>query len=112
MTFNYNFYKTPEHRWYIDIPNWEGSKDDLEMVSGADTLLDILAQSDNKINLSFGDKNISDAIALTKIKDTPEIGGALYNLDMYCGIDYNLEIWLCGVTEWIFGYMPNTIYVI
>lgn len=112
MTFNYNFYKTPEQRWYIDIPTWTESKDELEMVSGADTFLDILAQGENKINLSFSDKNIADSIILTKIQDTTEIGGAIYNLQLYCGIEYNLQIWLCGVTEWIFGYMPNTIYVI
>lgn len=112
MTFNYNFYKTPENRWYIDIPAWTGSNDELEMVSGADTLLDILSQGEGKINLSFSDKSINESIVLKKIKDTPEIGGALYNLEVYCGIDYNLEIWLCSVTEWIFGYLPNTIYVI
>lgn len=112
MTFNYNFYKTPEHRWYIDIPNWEGSKDDLEMVSGADTLLEIFAQGENTINLSFSDKIIQDSIILYKIEDTPDIGGSLYMVNEYEGINYDLQIWLCGVTEWVFGYMPKIIYVI
>lgn len=28
------------------------------------------------------------------------------------GIDYNMNIWLCDVTRWVFGTLPNTIYVI
>lgn len=106
MTFNYNFYKTDEGRWFIDIPEWIGNLEDLEMVCGADTLLDQLSNGESKCNLSFSDKQITDAlVVLLKIEDTPEIGGAVYEFGI-------LMVWLCGVTEWVFGYMPNTIWVI
>ena len=38
----FKFYKDPEHRWYVDLPEWEGEKDNLEMVLGADSFLEIL----------------------------------------------------------------------
>jgi hypothetical protein len=28
-----NFVKEEDNRWYIDLPNWEGDKADLEMVT-------------------------------------------------------------------------------
>jgi len=31
------FYKEADERWYVELPEWEGSKADLEMVAGADT---------------------------------------------------------------------------
>jgi hypothetical protein len=112
MTFNYDFYKTETHRWYVDIPSYPGNIDELEMVCGADTMLDILAQGEKRINLSFSDKYIENAIKLVKIKDTPDIGGAEYFFKSYMDIDYDINLWLCGVTEWVFGYLPDTIYVI
>ncbi len=32
----FKFYKTEVGRWYVDLPEWEGSVDELEMVAGAD----------------------------------------------------------------------------
>jgi len=112
MIFNYNFYKTPEHRWYADIPEWTGTIDDLEMVSGADTMLDILSQGENKINISFSDNPLHNSIKLSKINDTPEIGGAEYLFTEYLGIEYNIKIWLCDVTKWVFDYLPEKIWII
>jgi hypothetical protein len=38
------FYKEPDSTWFADIPEWEGEKWELEMVMGADMMLEILAQ--------------------------------------------------------------------
>lgn len=129
----FKFYKNFENKWYIDIPNWTGSIDDLEMVSGADVMLNIMTQGDNEIYLTISDKpfeliplvkNLDNShvdiskykhpknTILTKIKNTPDIGGAEYNFDQWCGIDYNITIWLCGVTEHVFSYLPDRIYII
>lgn len=133
MTAHYRFYKEKDNRWYVDMPDWEGSKEDLEMVSGADMMLEIIAQGDDDVYLSLSDEEIvftplvrkldgveidMDKYAypksskIIKIKDTPEIGGAEYTFTEWCGIEYNLKIWLCSVTEYVFGYLPDTIYVL
>ena len=39
MEQNLKFNKEAD-RWYIDLPDWTGTKGELEMVAGADTLLD------------------------------------------------------------------------
>ena len=36
------FYKSQDEYWYVDMPEWEGSIDALEMVRGADDMLDDL----------------------------------------------------------------------
>ena len=118
MTKNYRFYKEEDGRWYVDIPEWEGSKDDLEMVCGADIMLNIMAQGSDSILLLLSDEpykftpmvrrldgsevdydiySLPDVTEINKIKETPEIGGANYTFTKWCGIEYNLEIWLCGV---------------
>ena len=43
---NYKFYKEETGRWYVDLPEWEGEKAELEMVLGADTFLEILSQGE------------------------------------------------------------------
>ena len=41
-TFRFN--KEEDNRWFVDLPEWEGEKDELEMVLGADMLLDIISK--------------------------------------------------------------------
>ena len=43
MTRKFKFYKEEDNRWFVDLPEWEGDKEDLEMVMGADILLEILS---------------------------------------------------------------------
>ena len=45
-----DFYKTEDDRWFIDLPEYieqGGDHEDLEMVRGADQLLDILSNGSN-----------------------------------------------------------------
>jgi len=45
-----------ESGWYIDLPEYleqGGSKGDLQMVSGADTMLDIIAGKENQVTLEI-----------------------------------------------------------
>jgi hypothetical protein len=44
--------------WYVDLPEWEGSKADLQMVMGADTFLDILCQGEWIVWLTLSDEPI------------------------------------------------------
>ena len=47
----FKFYKETTNRWYVDLPEWEGVKEELEMVSGADTFLEILSQGEETVHV-------------------------------------------------------------
>lgn len=104
------FIKDPDNRWYVDLPEWTGERWELEMVEGADTLCDILAQGDSEVNVQVGLEPIEGAYKLTKIRNTEELGGgATYNVTG--GLISDMPIWLCHVTAFVFGFMPETIYM-
>lgn len=107
MFKNYKFYKETDGRWYIDLPEWEGTKDELEMVAGADTMLDYMTQGDNEIYLSFSDEKF-DGYEYELILKEEIYDGGTYDL-----INKNIEfeVWLCEVTKFVFGYLPKNIYI-
>lgn len=108
----FRFYKTPENRWYIDLPEWTGSLSALEMVEGADTMLDKASDFTNECFLELSDENFdgADKIILTEnLKDS--IGGGYYLMETYKGETIHHTMWLCEVTEFVFGYLPEAIYI-
>lgn len=116
MKKNFRFYRVEETgRWYVDLPEWEGEVADLEMVMGADTFLDILSQGENEcwVMLSILPEEGADVLKLIEPGklEGPEFGeGSWYKLESYRGIDYGLDMWLCDVTKFAFGYFPEEIY--
>ena len=56
---NYTFNKE-NGSWYIDLPNWEGTKAELQMVAGADTLLDKLSNQGTSVNVTMSIEKKSD----------------------------------------------------
>lgn len=83
------------------------------MVLGADTLLDILSEGKNNIKLTISNHSdildVYDKIYELEIEnevDSWDLGGATYYLD-----EFNLKIWLCYVTLFVFGYYPKNIYI-
>ena len=40
-------------RWYIDLPEWQGPRANLEMVMGADVMLDVLSTGNERVNVTF-----------------------------------------------------------
>lgn len=109
---NVLFYKDNDSKWYADVPEWTGEKWELEMVCGADTMLEIVSQGEDKVRLTLSTA-IFDGhnFTLDKIKDTPDIGGALYKMNEYNGIPFDIEVWLCHVTGFVFGHLPEIIYI-
>ena len=102
----FNFYKEVDNKWYIDYPEWEGDKCELEMVSGADTLLDILSQGEDKVTIKMSLQEIKDPLfVLNFIRE--ESNGGWYKINN-CYVEF--EIWLCHVTKFIFGDLPKIIY--
>ena len=111
---NYKFYKN-DIGWFVELPEWEGEEWELQMVSGADTFLNILSQGKNEVYITlsteyFNSANILQFIELGRLEG-PEMGsGAWYFLNEYHGISYSLEMWLCDVTKFVFGDFPKKIY--
>lgn len=107
----YRFYKD-EEGWFIDLPEWTGSKSDLAMVLGADTMLDIISENGNEVHITIEliEFEDSELLKLTRLDD--EIGGGYYHLDKIAGLNVDFEIWLCSVTRFVFnGEMPDEIYI-
>ncbi len=102
---NYTFNKE-QGSWYIDLPDWTGTKADLQMVAGADTLLDHLSNNGTSVNVSLStDKATKDSgfQTLKKIVKTPP-NGCIYHLGF-------TPVWLCNVTKFVFeGIFPKQIY--
>ena len=102
---NFKF-QLENNRWYVVLPEWTGPKDDLEMVMGADMMLDIVAQGESTVNLN--------------ISETPFEGYKYYleyKEDYYGGGNYILHsefstftVWLCHVTKFVYGYLPKQLY--
>lgn len=111
---SYRFYKD-EFGWFVDLPEWEGEVWDLQMVAGADTFLDLLSQGESETYVILSPEPFSDCEELLYQKigrlEGWELGeGAWYFLNSYKGIDYNISMWLCDVTKFVFGEFPNKIY--
>lgn len=103
---NFKFYKEL-NRWFVDLPDWTGEKDELEMVMGADTMLDILAQGQDVVFLSMSTDPFDGYDYLLTLKEEIYDGG-MYDLT---NINFNFDVWLCSVTKFVFGYFPNKIYL-
>ena len=101
--------------WYIDLPEYlegGGSKGDLAMVAGADTMLDIVAGDNKEVTLQINIQPFdgSDELVLTQLCD-PMMGGGYYFMNRFEGKEVGQSMWLCDVTTFVFGYMPERIYV-
>jgi hypothetical protein len=110
----HRFYKEGTS-WYIDLPAYleeGGSLGDLLMVAGADTMLDYMACGEKEVTVALSTAPFSgaDVLELTE-KCDPSVGGAYYLLRYYEGKHLDQRMWLCGVTEYVFGYLPESIYV-
>jgi hypothetical protein len=101
---NYTFNKE-YGSWYIDLPNWEGTKAELQMVAGADKLLDQLLNNCTTVNIMLStDKSFSTSgfQTLKRIVKTPP-NGCIYHLGF-------TPVWLCNVTKFVFeGVFPKQI---
>lgn len=103
------FYKEDKKKWYADIPSWTGKKSSLQMISGADDLLDMIGNGEDEVYLHFSENQIEGSDILF-FKKKSWINGATYNLEFYKGERMKMKVWLCDVTLHVFGYFPKEIY--
>lgn len=101
------FRKTNNTEWYIVLPDYPGDISDLQMVCGADTFLDLLSEGDDNVTLTVSLTPFDFSDTLEKVRDDADLGGAHYILNKY---NQTYEMWLCAVTEFVLGYMPEKIY--
>ena len=104
--------------WYADVPSYieqGGTEEDCLMVAGADEWLDILSKGQDTIHLRLEETQFDGAHRLElqefKVNSYKETG-AIYTVEDYePNPKYvGLEMWLCPVTEFVFGDYPKNIY--
>ena len=115
--------------WYIDLPDFLemglGTKADLMMVDGADTFLDKLSKNSNAVKvfvslhsydgfearISMINKGMNQDLLAQK-GHAPVDYGAYYKLDVFNGAQSDHVLWLCPVTEYVFGgNYPDKIWI-
>ncbi len=106
-----NFTKE-NNKWYIDLPEWEGSKEDLQMVLGADDMLDVLSEGEDSVSIVADEESFDGAMLLSLVRETPELDqGAEYVLREVNGEIINHSVWLCDVTKFVYGGFPEKLYL-
>lgn len=94
-------FKKERNKWYANIKYWSGFKNQLEMVGGADLLLNkIDFKNTGQVKILITDK--CNEYYLMKIKEGTY--GATYR-DSFS----DSTIWLCNVSKWFFGKHPQVI---
>ena len=108
--------------WYVHLPDYEGNIDDLEMISGADSLCyELDTDNDGMVSVIVSDDNdyieggfewdyVLDFIMST-VGDDGEVSGAYYNVYDDKNFAQTKQIWLCNVTKYIFKKFPPFIYI-
>jgi hypothetical protein len=110
----YKFIKTGND-WYINLPEFleqGGSIGDLQMVDGADKMLDMMSGNESSVIVYVAREKFegADILTLTE-KCEPYVGGGYYMMKYYEGQEINQTLWLCQVTEFVFGDIPQQIFV-
>jgi hypothetical protein len=96
--------------WFVDLPKWPGPKAALAMVEGADTFLERLGKRnpDVLVEISTKPQPESEWFTVNFVQRHPAGDGAYYRT-LHFGQPH--DMWLCGVTEFVLGRMPEVIYV-
>ena len=110
----YQFYKSTTD-WFIDLPEYieqGGTIGDLQMIDGADTMLDIMAKGADSISLLISRSPFEGADMLVlKEKCDPYLGGGYYFMEKFENLAVHQTMWLCQVTEFVFRDIPEQIFV-
>ena len=114
--------------WYADLPEFLeqglGTKNDLLMVDGADTFLDLLSGGGDRITLDISLVEFKEYYAklekfvmgknqelLDSVGHEPVEYGAYYEVNELDGKSFFHRLWLCPVTEYVFGDYPKEMWV-
>ncbi|MFD0941914.1 DUF6717 family protein [Pedobacter boryungensis] len=108
----FEFYKNEKDEWYLNLPEWNGDLEDLQMVEGADKWLDLLSKKASTIKVIMSNEQFenSEILTLLRIKEENLGGGGVYFLETYQNKKVALKLWLCDVTNFVFKTIPQKIY--
>jgi hypothetical protein len=102
-----HFEKT-DGKWYLKHDEWKGDKADLQMVAGADFLLEAIKHRPNEVCISVLTEKTYSPILMDSLRLTHAM--ALDAQGNYIVPLVEWKFWLCPVAKWVFGYMPTDLY--
>ena len=73
-SYDLAFVKEANGNWYIDLPQWQGAHGNLQMVAGADKLLDGLLTEGNRVEVQVvrAKQKVMDLKRMTHISSVSE----------------------------------------
>lgn len=104
-----------EAGWFVDLHDWDGSHEDLQMIAGADKLLDFAAEGKTEICVRLLRKNTLEPVKIALGRRQYSHGGAIYDVLDHTGAQYTSaqlpvsEIWICSVTRFVLHVFPEVI---
>ena len=107
----FEFEKKENGKWYAIVPEWPYDHEELEMVDGADDLLDSLTTDGRLVSLEVEteEPTIGDYVTFT-LTDHDDYGGTYVSQDSQVEVQ---KIWLCNVAHFVFdGEHPEVLYII
>jgi hypothetical protein len=109
---NFQFYKNNKAEWWLDLPEWKGDPEDLQMIEGADEWLNLLSPNNQSITVTMADEYFEGAenLSLLRLREENFGGGGIYYLENYQGKKVALKLWLCEVTAFIFDCIPQKMF--
>lgn len=96
------------NRWYAQLDNWDGDFEELEMVLGADDMLDRLSNGNDYVKCNIFADYVPGNYNVHLTKYDEDDSGAYYTQNVYPEIE---SVFICNVTKFVLGYFPNDIYL-
>ena len=110
---SYSFIKK-DGNWQLHFSSYtnrEGKNRDIELNDGAESMLNLLSEGNNQVNLVFDKKPFQDADEIELLQTCePFLNGGYYLLRRYQGKEINYEMWLSDLTKYVFEETPQKIY--
>jgi hypothetical protein len=101
-------------RWFLDIP-WIGDVNDLQMINGADTILEKLnIENKNVVELLITENKPPYPIMAVLTFKSADSSGVTYTINAVNTQLYDLDkktAWLCNVTKNLFDTFPKEIFI-
>lgn len=116
VSYDLAFVKEDNGNWYIDLPQWKGSHGNLQMVAGADRLLDYLLSDGNRVEVQVVKsrdrireyENNDMSIKCRRVDDNSVYGATYTVLDLE---NHEDKMWICPVTLFVLGEYPQYLYI-